>query len=458
MPTVAPRPVCFMIMPFGIKPVEPPVPGAPDKIDFDSLWSAALEPLIRELGYEPVRADQDTGAAIILEMLERLYFSDLVMADMTLPNGNVYYEVGIRHACKPQGCVLISADWARPLFDTQQMRRLVYPMAEGSVTAAAAQAIQDALRDGTRALATGTSPMYQHLPGFPDKVDPQRASVIRGQLDALSAFQARVRGVRLERDPAQRKAAALALSSEVSAQAATSATSAAVALDVLSLLRDAAGWQDALDYVQGLPHNISSLDAVQEQRCLALSKAGDHFQAIAALEELITRRGPSAERHGLIGGRYKKLAAQARQAGQAADAQDHLDQAIAAYESGMLCDLNDYFPSCNLPGLYRERGEPEDAQRALAAANVAQLACQRAKAKGSKDEWLNPTLLTLAFQSADLSAATQLAKEVRREGPAQWKLDTTLVELERSLGQMQGAASEGEFAALLAGLKGLVGR
>jgi hypothetical protein len=36
-------------------------------------------------------------------MLERLYFSDLVVADVTIPNGNVYHEIGIRHASRPRG-------------------------------------------------------------------------------------------------------------------------------------------------------------------------------------------------------------------------------------------------------------------------------------------------------------------------------------------------------------------
>jgi hypothetical protein len=46
----------------------------------------------RSTGYDPVRADQDTGALIITQMIERIYFADLVLADMTIPNGNVYYE------------------------------------------------------------------------------------------------------------------------------------------------------------------------------------------------------------------------------------------------------------------------------------------------------------------------------------------------------------------------------
>ncbi len=80
-----------------------------------------------------MRADQDTGALIINQMLERLYFADLVLADMTIPNGNVYYEVGIRHAAKKTGCVLLAADWSKQLFDVAQMRTVRYPMPDGNI-------------------------------------------------------------------------------------------------------------------------------------------------------------------------------------------------------------------------------------------------------------------------------------------------------------------------------------
>ena len=94
-----PKPFCFMIMPYGKKPTQAEAgPDIPAVIDFNGLWDRAYAPVIESLGYEPVRADQDTGALIIKQMVERLYFADLVLAEMTIPNGNVYYEVGIRHA------------------------------------------------------------------------------------------------------------------------------------------------------------------------------------------------------------------------------------------------------------------------------------------------------------------------------------------------------------------------
>jgi hypothetical protein len=65
------RPVCFMVMPFSKKLV-------PDRgeVDFDVLWDRAFAPLLRDLGYDPIRADADLGAPIIADMLIRLTASD----------------------------------------------------------------------------------------------------------------------------------------------------------------------------------------------------------------------------------------------------------------------------------------------------------------------------------------------------------------------------------------------
>ena len=87
-------------MPYGRRATQAEAGRGPAEIDFNALWDRGYVPTIKALGYEPVRADQDTGGLIVSQMLERLYFADLVLADMTIPNGNVYYEVGIRHAAK----------------------------------------------------------------------------------------------------------------------------------------------------------------------------------------------------------------------------------------------------------------------------------------------------------------------------------------------------------------------
>ena len=445
-----PRPVCFMVMPFGKKLVEPRVDGAPDEVDFDALWSKAFVPVIQELGYEPVRADQDTGAAIIMEMLERLFFSDVVVADMTIANGNVYYEIGIRHASRQYGCVLISASWAKPLFDVNQLRRLTYPLPEGAITDETGAKVRAALKKGARELAEGASPMFQHIPGFPDakKIDPTRAATIRQQLAALAEFQAKVRETRLTRDPSRQRELALGLRD---AHPAHAPTSQVVAVELVTLLRDSVGWRETIEYLDALPRSIRETEFVQEQRCLAQSKSGNHTLAIGALEQLIVRWGDTSERQGLIGGRYKKLAGEARRAGESGAYLEYLERAIEHYERGMKLDLNDFYPASNLPFLYRERGQKGDEERAALTARIAMLACER----NAQNEWSKPTLLTLAFFDQDVERAGGYAKEVRREGLAAWKLDTTLGTLELSVLQTHDPEKKGSLAAILADLRSL---
>src|SRR5215468_826718 len=171
-----------MVMPFGKKKTDAPVGQGLAEIDFDALWDRAFKPAIEKLGYDAVRADQEVGSLIINEMLERLYFADLVLADMTIPNGNVYYEVCIRHAAQKTGCVLLAADWSKQLFDVMQMRTVRYPLPDGNVTDEIAASLQPVIRDGIVALKDGLSPMHQSLPGYPGRVEAAKATTMRNQL------------------------------------------------------------------------------------------------------------------------------------------------------------------------------------------------------------------------------------------------------------------------------------
>jgi hypothetical protein len=79
------KPICFMIIPYGTKPTQAEVGKGVANIDFNALWDSTYAPVIEELGYERVRADQDVDALIIVQMIERLYFADLVLAEMAIP-------------------------------------------------------------------------------------------------------------------------------------------------------------------------------------------------------------------------------------------------------------------------------------------------------------------------------------------------------------------------------------
>jgi len=410
-----------MIMPYGVKPSQKP-DGivAPGQIDFNRLWTAAFEPAIRQLGYDPVRADQDLGAAIIKEMIERLAISDLVIADVTTPNGNVYYEVGVRHAAKPTDCVMVAADWTRPLFDINQMRQLRYPLPAESVDDLTAAGIRRVFVEGVPKLANGQSPVFEFLPGYPN-TDPRRASSFRQTLEELSAFQAEVLAARSLPSPAC-AAKALELRDRFYGGGPVQAV---VGLELLYLIRDCTDWKTALQFIDSLPTELQQQALVKEQRALAQSKDGDHHAAIGALRALINLAGDTSERRGLLGGRYKRLYAAEQDPARKAQ---YLDQAIAEYEAGMQLDLNDYYPSSNLARLYRARNDEDDDQKARVAAAVTAVGCERARARGGNDPWLKPTLLGAAFDAGDVARAKQLAKDVIREGAAAWQLETALAD------------------------------
>jgi hypothetical protein len=448
-----PRPICFMIMPYGVKPSQKPDGvAAPDRIDFNRLWTAAFEPAIRQLGYDPVRADQDLGAAIIKEMIERLAISDLVIADVTTPNGNVYYEVGVRHAAKRTDCVMIAADWTRPLFDINQMRQVRYPLPAEQVDDATAEDIRRICVEGVPRLALGQSPVFEFLPGYP-KIDPRLASSFQQTLQELSAFQAEVLAARSLHKP-ECAAKALELRDRFYGGGPVQA---AVALELLYLIRDCTDWKTTLQFIDSLPVELQQqglVGLVKEQKALAQSQAGDHNAAIGALRALIDLAGDTSERRGLLGGRYKRLyiAEQdpARKAG-------YLDQAIAEYEAGMQLDLNDYYPSSNLARLYRARNEEDDEQKARVSAAVTAVACERARAKGGKDPWLKPTLLGAAFDAGDVARAKQLEKDVRREGAAAWQLESTLGDLRRAV-ELHSGDTSAALAGILADLETVLSR
>ena len=86
----------FVIMPFGKK-------KAPDgtMLDFDAVYKELLAPTIVAAGLAPHRADADRrGGSIHLDMFQDLLLAEFVVADLTLDNPNVWYEIGVRHALR----------------------------------------------------------------------------------------------------------------------------------------------------------------------------------------------------------------------------------------------------------------------------------------------------------------------------------------------------------------------
>jgi tetratricopeptide (TPR) repeat protein len=341
--------------------------------------------------------------------------------------------------------VLVAADWAKPVFDLAQIRQLRFPLPDGKIGEEAVAAAKAVLTEGLGPLIEGSSPVFDAVEGFPVS-DPSRASAFREQVAQLSAFNADVRAARLA-PAAEKRAKALEVFER---HGQKRAIQEAVALEILGLLRDLVGWKETLDYIESLPPNVARHPLVLEQRALALAKSGDPAEAAGALQELIAMQGRTPERLGLLGGRYKELY---RHATTESDRSRYLQLAIDAYEQGMLLDLNSYYNASNLARLYRDRGEPGDAERGAETQLVTMRACNRVIELGIADEWARPTLLGCAFGRRDVDGARRLLKDVQREGAGSWKLQTTIVDLESDLARQPDDDVRRELDEVLGGLR-----
>ena len=159
------KPHAFVAMPFGTKPGPDGLP-----IDFNRVFAEYLGPALEAAGFEVFRADQEQRAGDIrTDMFQELLMADLVVAELTLDNPNVWYELGVRHALRARGVILVQGPRPTQPFDLYTDRKLTYGLKAGAPDPATLEADRAAF---TRmAVATleawhgrKTSPVYALLP------------------------------------------------------------------------------------------------------------------------------------------------------------------------------------------------------------------------------------------------------------------------------------------------------
>src|SRR5262245_23625762 len=158
------KPHAFVAMPFGTKPDHE---GKP--VDFDRVYAELIRPALEAAGCEVLRADQEQRAGDIrTDMFQELLVADLVVADLTLDNPNVWYELGVRHALRARGVVLIQGPRASQPFDIYTDRKLRYRLKDGAPDPAQLESDRKALAAMARATldasaARVVSPVYTLL-------------------------------------------------------------------------------------------------------------------------------------------------------------------------------------------------------------------------------------------------------------------------------------------------------
>lgn len=409
------RDLCFVLMPFGRK-------QAPDSnlvIDFDAVYAQIIKPAIDDAGLEPLRADEEmTGGVIHKPMFERLILCRFAVADLTTANANVFYELGVRHAVKPQSTVLLFAEGGRLPFDVAPLRALPYQLSgDGKPINADAtrSALRGLLEHARNNVDSATdSPIYQMVDDYPDI-----------QHDKTDVFRDRVEYARK-----QKEALASARQSGVDALKAFEAslgdlndTEAGVLIDLFLSYRAVEGWTEMIALAERMPKPIANTVMAREQLAFALNRAGRGEEAERVLLEVIARNGPSSETYGLLGRVYKDRWDKVKSGGALA-ARGALQKAIDAYLRGFETDWRDAYPGINAVTLMELRDPPDSRQAELLP--VVRYAVTRKMAAGQPNYWDWATLVELAVLARDEERGVEAAQSALANVREKWEPKTTL--------------------------------
>ena len=162
----------FIIRPFGTK----------NDINFDEVEKQLIDPALNRLDITGrTTMEIRRQGNIRLDMFQRLLTADVVIADISIQNANVYYELGVRHALRGKHTFMIRASGAdlktdEVPFDLKTDRYLTY---DGKNPAASVDDLWTGLKQTINAKQQD-SPVFQMLP---DLAEQERARFLPIPLD-----------------------------------------------------------------------------------------------------------------------------------------------------------------------------------------------------------------------------------------------------------------------------------
>lgn len=395
-------PTAFVAMPFGCRR---DLASGWNEYEADETYKRIILPALIDAGYRPVRADAEALLEVIdLTMLRAINLAEVVVADLATLNPNVMWEVGVRHAWRRAGTILLRPNGTTPPFDVSHARVHEYRRDETAVSDADAVAGIELMRKLLKAITEERvdSPVFMTLPELPEarlECGPPDESedAARTHIEAISLASD------LGNTPELKQLADAVRADERLAQGARQPL-----LEQIGLALIAAGCHTGAAGVLG---PIAALDVgmervrLQQQYAHALIRSAQPHgrderlrDAERRLRALASRAAPSGETLGLLGSAAKARVEEALAAGNPPGVQ--LDVAIDAYLRGFQRDPGDYYPGVVAVALLRLRGqrvEPndEDLDRARELLPVVRFAATRLGEPNDEDVWRLATVAEL---------------------------------------------------------------
>ena len=155
---------CFVIMGFGEKTDY----QTQRTLNLDKTYRGIIKPAAEECGLMCIRADDIIHSGVIDKpMYELLLDADLVIADLSTANPNAIYELGVRHALRPNTTIIIVEDQFKFPFDLSHVLLRTYQHLGGGIDFEEVKRLRELLVAAIKELVHGDpktdSPVYEFL-------------------------------------------------------------------------------------------------------------------------------------------------------------------------------------------------------------------------------------------------------------------------------------------------------
>lgn len=396
---------CFVVMGFGKKTDF----QQGKTFDLDKTYRIIIKKAVEEAGLECIRADDVVHAGIIDKpMYELLLAADVVVADLSTSNANAIYELGVRHALRPNTTIVIAESNFKFPFDIGHLLIRPYKHLGEGIDAEDADNAREELKKAIRELLDKQetdSPVYTFLPTLQEP----RMGVAKG----------------LAETGAEMKTPAPPADDQ----------SLSMLMDMFHKARAEGNWSAAKFALQQIKEKIPGDPYVVQQLALATyyGKQPDLESALDEAKEILSELQPKTsndpETLGVWGAIHKRLWEEHQQ-------REDLEESIRSYGKGFHLK-DDHYNGINYSFMLNVRASVSQGQEAVAdfvwAERVRRRVipiCEARLAAGVKDEegnvdreelfWLRATLVEALVGTGQTARAEELRAQAVAEAPESW--------------------------------------
>jgi hypothetical protein len=180
---------CFVAIGYGPKTDYP----TGRTLNLDKTYENLIKPVFDDLGIECFRASEVKHSGIIdVPMYEWLFKADIVVADLSTFNPNALYELGVRHALRPNSTIVISEIEMTYPFDINHTLITRYEHLGSDIGYSEVLRFQQELKSLVEEILKSNkvdSPVYTYLPNLqPPVIPPQNPPTIRERTEDEPPF------------------------------------------------------------------------------------------------------------------------------------------------------------------------------------------------------------------------------------------------------------------------------